>query len=698
MTASAPNPAATTTSRWTARATATVAPPDGAAASDSSTWTQRTVEAITQRLSSSSLKRRSFLTRSALIGAALAVDPIGFVFKPRTAWAAVCGEENECNEGWSAFCATINDGANTCPSGSYIAGWWKIDNTTFCSGRARYIVDCNRSPGSSCSCRCADGDCDRRRVCCNNFRYGQCNTQIRGTTEVVCRVVLCTPPWEWGNCTTTSLTSNGTRTHWSSRLPSRTAPTPIKVYWLEAGLTGSVFGDIVGSETSSPDGGAWAQFKGGVLTSTPNGKVRQVRGAHATAYVRLGGGNGALSRPLVNISPSAVRGPYINGSTYRGGDDAYGVWGPVDQQYRGVGDAQGWMGAPVRDMVTEGPYDIVATASNWHMVWSDTQNRATILRTIDELPGNGSWPRKVRMERWAGADKFATAARVSREAYPSGSSTVIVVRGDSIAEATVVGAVATRLGAPILFTNRSGMPAATRDEIKRLAPSKGIVVGDSDAIPSSVARDLRGLTGGTVVRRLAGGNRVETAADVSRYVFPSGDTSDVFLVNVDAFQDAIAVAPLVHERNGVVLLTGPDRLPKVVGEELRRLDPARVVLVGPRSGVGSPIVRDLRDNYGVHVSRIAGDNHHDTSAAVSEALGGSSGNMVVASTNNFADGLAATAWANPRRAPIILVNNGISSVVDDEILRRNPRRMVMVGPTSTISRDMSSQLGGYVVR
>ena len=31
----------------------------------------------------------------------------------------------------------------------------------------------------SCSCRCADGSCDQRRVCCNNFRYGQCNTQVR---------------------------------------------------------------------------------------------------------------------------------------------------------------------------------------------------------------------------------------------------------------------------------------------------------------------------------------------------------------------------------------------------------------------------------------------------------------------------------------------------------------------------------------
>ncbi|HEV2075094.1 MAG TPA: hypothetical protein VGR10_02540, partial [Thermoleophilaceae bacterium] len=38
--------------------------------------------------------------------------------------------------------------------------------------------------------------CRYRRECCNNFRYGQCNTQIGGVTEVVCRVISCRPPWK----------------------------------------------------------------------------------------------------------------------------------------------------------------------------------------------------------------------------------------------------------------------------------------------------------------------------------------------------------------------------------------------------------------------------------------------------------------------------------------------------------------------
>ena len=60
----------------------------------------------------------------------------------------------------------------------------------------RYYIDCNRIPGHVFpgGCQCAHGDCNRRRVDCNHFRYGQCNTQVSGTTEVVCRLVICQTP------------------------------------------------------------------------------------------------------------------------------------------------------------------------------------------------------------------------------------------------------------------------------------------------------------------------------------------------------------------------------------------------------------------------------------------------------------------------------------------------------------------------
>jgi hypothetical protein len=52
-------------------------------------------------------------------------------------------------------------------------------------------------------------------VDCNHFRYGQCNTQVRGTTEVVCRLVICQHPASVPgmNCNATQKIDNRTCAH-----------------------------------------------------------------------------------------------------------------------------------------------------------------------------------------------------------------------------------------------------------------------------------------------------------------------------------------------------------------------------------------------------------------------------------------------------------------------------------------------------
>ena len=128
------------------------------------------------------------------------------------------GTTPSCDDGYSVFCCTINNGTNTCPPNTFIGGWWKADNSSFCGGDARYYVDCNAFAGGPWQCRCAEGTCDQRRVACNQFRYGQCRPDVSAaqTGPVVCRVVSCTPPWQQfadSHARAASLTDNRTVSH-----------------------------------------------------------------------------------------------------------------------------------------------------------------------------------------------------------------------------------------------------------------------------------------------------------------------------------------------------------------------------------------------------------------------------------------------------------------------------------------------------
>ncbi|MGH8860565.1 MAG: twin-arginine translocation signal domain-containing protein [Jatrophihabitantaceae bacterium] len=172
-------------------------------------------ERLVNRLARRTPSRRGFLAAATVGGAALAVDPVGYLTKPQSAYASVCGPGARCNEGWSAMCCSINNGHNACPPGTFAGGWWKADRSSYCGGAARYYIDCNASRGSHWRCHCNTGSCDQRRVACNIFRYGQCNTQIPGVTAVVCRQISCRPPWELypNACGRSSATDNATAEH-----------------------------------------------------------------------------------------------------------------------------------------------------------------------------------------------------------------------------------------------------------------------------------------------------------------------------------------------------------------------------------------------------------------------------------------------------------------------------------------------------
>ena len=348
----------------TATALAALQPGEVGASTLSPTVAQRAVDTVTGWLGRRT-SRRGFLLRAGLLGTALAVDPKGYVLRPGTAYAAVCGPGSGATSGWTVFCATINNGVNACPPGSIAAGWWKADGASLCGGKARYIIDCNATcskcttPGaragicsSSCwSCSCTSGlagTCDKRKVCCNAFRYGQCNMDVRQVGGVHCRVVSCTPPWKFEECSTAPATDNRTVDHNSDRLPQ--AYTAITARYIALGENGSVLGASVYGEVASA-GGRYQRYQNGRISAKAGTGVRETVGPVAARYVAVGAEAGALGFPVT--SPLVLAGGgratrfekgRISWSPTTG---AYDVRAPLSALYEQLGAEAGVLGYPV---------------------------------------------------------------------------------------------------------------------------------------------------------------------------------------------------------------------------------------------------------------------------------------------------------------------------------------------------------------
>jgi hypothetical protein len=183
-------------------------------------WLVNKAAGVLERKSS----RRGFLLGSAMVGSAVAVAGCAPGTQPGSPYQHITDCSGSlCNDGWTEFCCTINNGINACPSGTFAAGWWRADYSTFCNG-TRYYIDCNQfccGPDlgngfcAGCTeCTCGGG-CDTRRVYCNYFRYGQCHQEIGITGPIACRVVTCTPPYLDASmaCSTALAVDNRTAEH-----------------------------------------------------------------------------------------------------------------------------------------------------------------------------------------------------------------------------------------------------------------------------------------------------------------------------------------------------------------------------------------------------------------------------------------------------------------------------------------------------
>jgi hypothetical protein len=194
-----------------------------------STWLVDRVGGILERRTS----RRGFLVRAAVVGSALAVDPVDYILRPSTAYATFCQCADRsctcgaaCCDGYTEFCCTLT-GSNTCPPGTVAGGWWRADGSEFCGGAARYYIDCHgecssAADGSSAfcpdqdglQCGCALENCGNRKSGCVEFRYGQCHQEIAQVGRIACRVVTCTPAYMFDNaCTTQALHDERTAHH-----------------------------------------------------------------------------------------------------------------------------------------------------------------------------------------------------------------------------------------------------------------------------------------------------------------------------------------------------------------------------------------------------------------------------------------------------------------------------------------------------
>ena len=199
---------------------------------------------------------------------------------------------------------------------------------------------------------------------------------------------------------------------------------------------------------------------------------------------------------------------------------------------------------------------------------------------------------------------------------------------------------------------------------------------------------------GMTVNRHGGVDRYATAALVSARHFAPG-VAVAYVATGANFPDALAGGPAAARVGAPILLVSATDVPAATRQELTRLRPGRIVVLGGPGVVADGVAAAL-DAYdtGGGVTRIGGADRYATASLVSRAtFTPGVGTAYVATGLAFPDALVGGAAAARAGSPVLLTKPAsLPSSTESELRRLAPGRIVVLGGTSAVSDTVVAQL------
>lgn len=243
------------------------------------------------------------------------------------------------------------------------------------------------------------------------------------------------------------------------------------------------------------------------------------------------------------------------------------------------------------------------------------------------------------------------AAEIARFAFSeSGSETALLARQDLFADSLAAGGAQGMLQAPLLLTSTSELDIVTREVMDDLGVRRVIVLGGTSAVSESVADELR--ASGRQVERIAGADRVETAALIAEQLFPDSSNPRPLVARArgaktidktSSFADALSGGVLAAQLRSPVLLTETAALSPATRDYLVEAEPdAKLAIVaGGTAAVSESTAAEIR-SLGWEVERRSGVDRFETAIALNGFAGVTAADV---STVVLLDGTHEKGWA-----------------------------------------------------
>jgi putative cell wall-binding protein len=203
---------------------------------------------------------------------------------------------------------------------------------------------------------------------------------------------------------------------------------------------------------------------------------------------------------------------------------------------------------------------------------------------------NALMPSDAPVLRIGGANRYETSRNVAGEFWlPDSAPTAYLATGADFPDALGAGPAAGNEYGPVILVqgSASSLDQATKNTLDYLGAHRVIIAGGTGVISPALEQSVKAVPFLDEVHRRSGSNRYNTAVKIGEFSFPLADT--VLLANGSNFPDALAGTALAGYWFAPIYLVKQNCIPRLVLDEILRLKPIDIILLGGTGVLGSGV-------------------------------------------------------------------------------------------------------------
>ncbi|MDM0383823.1 cell wall-binding protein Cwp10 [Clostridioides difficile] len=290
----------------------------------------------------------------------------------------------------------------------------------------------------------------------------------------------------------------------------------------------------------------------------------------------------------------------------------------------------------------------------------------------------------VTVKKLKGADRFETAIKISQSGWTK-SDTVVIVNGED--KSMVDGLTATPLASvknsPILLSSNEKLPQKTVEELKRLNPSKVVVIGGNNSMPNSVVEAIKAVNSKISVQRIGGDTRYQTSINIAKEIDRTNNVSKLYIGAGNGEADSLSIASLAGKEKTPIVLTQKDGVDNEAEQFIKSNKVSNIYFIGGVEKISNKAIEQVGKiaNKDISNNRVAGQTRQETNAKVIDKFYSQSklDGVVVANQDKLIDALAVGPLAAKNNSPVILATNTLDKSQESSLKGKKSSKLFEVG-------------------